>query len=71
MSALDSSYLWRPAPEPNLKIQSRPLTAAREAAEATRETNSAQETRKGLWAPPKAEDHGRNARDRAKQNRPI
>jgi hypothetical protein len=69
MSALDSSYLWRPAPKPNLNSVS--LTAAREAVDATRETNSAQETRMGLWAPPKAEDHGSKPRDHAKQNRPV
>jgi hypothetical protein len=34
-----------------------PSPIARETAKATRETNSAQKTRMGIWAPPTAEDH--------------
>src|SRR5277367_306971 len=51
-------FLWRPALRPNKKIQFQPFDFRCEAGEATRETNSALKTRMGLWAPPKAEDHG-------------
>jgi hypothetical protein len=60
-------FLVGPAAKPNTKSQS-PIDAAPH--QATRETNSAQETRLRVWAPPKAEDHGRT-RDHAKQIRPI
>jgi hypothetical protein len=56
MSALNFSHSWRPADDAE---QENPIPSpiARETAKATRETNSAQKTRMGLWAPPTAEDH--------------
>src|SRR5271156_1132465 len=70
MSALNFSHSWRPADDAE---QENPIPSptARETAKATRETNSAQKTRMGLWAPPTAEDHAAKPRDRAKQNRPL
>jgi len=70
MSALNFSHSWRPADDAE---QENPIPSpiARETAKATRETNSAQKTRIGLWAPPTAEDHAAKPRDRAKQNRPL
>jgi hypothetical protein len=51
--------------------KSNSIPIARETLKATRETNSAQKTRVGLWAPPKQRITQREARDLAKQYQPL